>query len=260
MCHLLRTNGRGTDFEDIHQVCPHTSSAWYIGQDLNAPQCAAPRLFKTHRELQQVAPFAKGIKYIATIRDPIPTLISVYTFKLERGEIKEDTTITDYAKSSKWTTSHNEGCISTIYDHIATFWRCCHANATGFLLLPYEDLVLERKKWLPIIAQFMDITSTSDVIAHVSDLTSKEAMLKDVAKFDESWCERQRDRIGRAHPTIKKSAPKVKVNNSKLLAETLANKEIMALNAKLWAEKVESVTGFKNYEEMRTALVQMHFP
>ncbi|RYG66264.1 hypothetical protein EON64_10145, partial [archaeon] len=24
------------DFEDIHQVCPHTSSAWYLHQDLDA--------------------------------------------------------------------------------------------------------------------------------------------------------------------------------------------------------------------------------
>jgi hypothetical protein len=60
MCHLLRTNCNCDDFEDIHQVCPHTSSAWFIGQDLNQPQSAIPRLFKSHREIQQVAPFENG--------------------------------------------------------------------------------------------------------------------------------------------------------------------------------------------------------
>ena len=27
--HLIRTDGLGVEFDDIHQVCPHTSSAWY---------------------------------------------------------------------------------------------------------------------------------------------------------------------------------------------------------------------------------------
>eukprot|EP01031_Cornospumella_fuschlensis_P015212 gene15212-18591_t len=58
ICHILRVHGVTTstatedhshapptlslaytpDFEDIHEVCPHTSSAWFLAQDLDAPQ------------------------------------------------------------------------------------------------------------------------------------------------------------------------------------------------------------------------------
>ena len=40
ICHLLRTQclAEHLEFEDIHQVVPHTSSAWFVGQNLNTDQ------------------------------------------------------------------------------------------------------------------------------------------------------------------------------------------------------------------------------
>ena len=301
MCHLLRTEGKHTQFEDIHQMCPHTSSAWFIGQDLNADQIARPRLFKSHRELSQVAAYTNGVKFISTIRDPLATLLSAYAFGKVRKSDREDASVLEFASSDKWSKEYNLGAISTIFEHFATFWQC--RECSDFLLLPYEDLISDRPKWLVKIGQFMNIPSsslTSEIIETISDLTSKESMLVQVSKFDESWCKRERERLARPHPIIKDIAAKVtsghnhlliektttsssssssssqspdqhsKVDSSssssssstteKVTAKLSVKEQLQALNDELWREKVETVTGIRSYQEMRERLVSLHFP
>ena len=197
--HLIRTNGEGTDFEDIHQVCPHTSSAWYIDQNLNAPQCAFPRLFKSHRELQQLSPHSK-VKFISTIRDPLSTLISQYEFRRARGQLAKDISILEFAKSKTWTKVGNTGSSTNIYEHTATFWKC--KTAVNFMLIPYEDLIQDRSKWIKKIADYMDVSCSDHLAQKIFELTTRDAMLSCVHKFDESWVAQQRKITGRAHPNI----------------------------------------------------------
>jgi len=257
MCHLLRTKCEGADFEDIHQVCPHTSSAWFIDQDLNAPQEAPPRLFKSHRKLEQVAPFAKGVKYIATIRDPTRTLMSVWSFRQERGNADpNEATVIDFAKSKRWTQSNNGSSVTSYFDHIAGFWKCRHAS--NFLLIPFEDFVECREKWLPLIADFMGVSCNDSLVAKVAFMTSKEEMLKNVSKFDESWCRAQREAKGRPHPKIIKDAAKVTRGHD--ISSVLQDEELKKIQQSLWDAKVAAVTGINNYDEMRRLLCEQHFP
>ena len=216
ICHLIRMLNNTTydnieeaidkalDFDDIHQVCPHTSSAWFINQNLNCDQIAAPRLFKSHRQLQQLIPnsTATSLKYISTIRDPRTTLLSIYSFGKARQTDDHNSDLLSYAKSDKWCKEYNIGSITTIYDHYVTFWLC--RNCINYLLLPYEDLIIDRTPWLPIIALYMNtpILST-DVIHTINTLTTKESMLNMVTKFDESWCKQYSIHINRPHPIIK---------------------------------------------------------
>lgn len=267
VCHLLNTNC-DTDFEDVHQVCPHLSSAWFIGQDVNANAptsrqigsypCTIPRLFKSHRQLEQVLPFSKGIKYIATIRDPNTTLLSVFSFKKARFQLPADMTLEEYALSDNWSRAFSEGCIQTVFDHYATFWKC--RNTKNLLLLPYEDIVSQRAKWIPVIAKFMECPCDDALIQKVSNLTSKDAMLESVSKFDESWCARERERMGRHHPNIVRDAPKVTKGNPELAKDLANNPVILKHQEDLWRTKVEAVTGVSSYEEMRRALEEKYFP
>ena len=261
MCHLLRTKGTGTDFEDIHQVCPHTSSSWFIDQDPNLPQPAPPRLFKSHREIQQVAPYALGVKYIATIRDPRDVLFSLYDFRAKRGQSQPDTVL-GFAQSSLWSSSINTASGKTLYDHMATFW--IGRKARNFLLLPYEDLVQDRAKWLRLIAEFIGVTISDELINKISAMTSKEAMLVDVHKFDESWVKARRDALGRVNQGVgDKLAPKVRDNVDQKLGKAQSDEELAALeeiHRKLWCEKVSTLTGVSSYEEMRGLLLAQHFP
>ena len=258
MCHLLRTNCSGDEFEDIHQVCPHTSSAWFIGQDLNAPQTALPRLFKSHRELQQVAPFSNGIKYISTIRDPTQTLISIWNFRKERGTNVCDESLIDFARSRRWMESNNDGSVTNLFENLTTYWKC--RTADNFLLLPFEDFVSNREDWLPIIAKFLDVPCTPELVKKVSAMTSKEAMLLNCSKFDESWCKSQRELLKRPHPKILRDSSKVTKGHGEMAKSVMDNCDIHEIQSKLWYEKVEKVTGIKSYEEMRYKLNQFHFP
>lgn len=61
------------DYEDIYQVSPWAQLAGDLGQDLNEPHIACPRLFKTHQRLSAIN---AGGKYLVTVRDPTKVLIS----------------------------------------------------------------------------------------------------------------------------------------------------------------------------------------
>lgn len=131
ICHLLRCDGIDeenlTNFEDICQVVPHTSSAWFINQDINADQPGTSRLFKSHRPLQQVAylPGAEWVKYIVTIRDPTTTLLSLYQHRLSRGRFRSPPpNLLEYARSPAWLDEHMEGCMPSIWDYYISFWKC----------------------------------------------------------------------------------------------------------------------------------------
>ena len=119
------------------------------------------------------------------------TLISSWQFRKERGQIAEDVSLYDFAMSDSWSVANNRGSINTLFDHLATFFQC--REAKNFLLLPFEDFVKDRVKWLPIIANFMEIPYDAALIEKVAYLTSRESMLNDVAKFDESWVGKQRE-------------------------------------------------------------------
>ena len=77
LCHQIRTGGAHTDFEEITEVCPWVDFAWEVNQDLEAPQVASPRIFKSHARLSAVH---EGCKYLATVRDPVKTLVSLFNF------------------------------------------------------------------------------------------------------------------------------------------------------------------------------------
>lgn len=266
LCHLLRTNGNHEDFEDIHQVVPHTSSSWFIGQDLNLPQPGAPpRLFKSHRMLDQIAPFSPvKLKFIATIRDPMQTLISLHSFRMQRGQ-KQSANLLEFASSDVWQKENNPGCVFSVFDHFRQFWQA--KECENILLLPYEDLVEEKERWVPLIAEFLGISHpmTPELLEKILTKTSREWMLKNVSKFDESWTRRQRGCLGRVHATVGEGIA-AKVNKEEAHKETTATftaedeRKLCELQQRLWMGKIFPSTGLRSYEEMRKQLVEYHFP
>lgn len=262
MCHLLRTQGNHDDFEDIHQVCPHISSSWFIGQDLNDPSAIhnsfSPRLFKSHRELEQIAAFTPGIKYIATIRNPVNTLYSMYSFRSSRGSTS-NCSLLDFSSAPMWTTAKLPGCSGSLFDHLVTLWRCRHCS--NLLVIPYEDLVSTPAAILPIIAAFLSVPCSSELVATIVEKTSREAMLKQTSKFDESWCAARMEQLGRHNAAVGvKTASKVNKEESLCSVRTnIAAEEeatsVTEMQDKLWAEKVAPVTGMANYESLRAEMM-----
>ena len=130
ICHLLRSAQRTdtalTNFDDICQVVPHISSSWFIDQDINATQPGACRLFRSHRTLQQVGGWTctPGIRYIATVRDPTATLLSLYAHREARGRFQGAVpSLLEYAQSPAWLHEHMVGCMPSIWEYYRDFWR-----------------------------------------------------------------------------------------------------------------------------------------
>lgn len=130
ICHLLRHDSPDADawlqFKDICEVVPHTSSAWFIDQNLNTDQPGICRLYKSHRKLEQVGSWCStGLRYITTIRDPTSTLLSLHRHRVARRRFNSDVpSILEYALSSAWQQEHMPGCIPCVWTHYKTMWQC----------------------------------------------------------------------------------------------------------------------------------------
>src|SRR5580658_135289 len=74
--HTLRTGG-DMDFDDISRVVPWIETAKIVDIDLEAPQRAEPRGFKSHLAYDAIP---KGAKYVVSFRDPKDALVSMYRF------------------------------------------------------------------------------------------------------------------------------------------------------------------------------------
>jgi len=89
--HGLRTRG-SMDFDEIGRVVPWLNMAHDMGIDINAPQVANPRAFKTHTTLDETP---KGGKYIVILRDPKDALVSHFhffeEFFFEKGSVNLET-------------------------------------------------------------------------------------------------------------------------------------------------------------------------
>ena len=70
--HGLRTRGY-MDFEEIGVVMPWIEIAHDMGWDLNAPQVAEPRAYKSHLSWDDVP---KGGRYLCSFRDPKTAFVS----------------------------------------------------------------------------------------------------------------------------------------------------------------------------------------
>ncbi|MEQ8291090.1 MAG: sulfotransferase domain-containing protein [Roseovarius sp.] len=74
--HGLRSGG-SMAFDEITEVVPWLELAHDMGVDVNAPQVAAPRAFKSHLGWDEIP---KGGRYIVVFRDPVDAMISLYRF------------------------------------------------------------------------------------------------------------------------------------------------------------------------------------
>ena len=168
----------------------------------------------------------------------------------------------EYAFSKKWTQQYNEGCITTIFEHFTTFYQCLETK--NFLLIPYEDLINinERIKWYQLIANFMNISTTTEILNQINEMTTKDAMLLQKSKFDESWCKKQRDLLQREHPFIRAPAAKVTTGHTDLFNKiSIEDKNsVRLLHEQLWNEKVKNVTGINCYDDLRKKVNLHYFP
>ena len=74
--HTLRTRG-DMDFDDISRVVPWIELTIAVDIDIEAPQRAEPRGFKSHLAWDAMP---KGARYVVSFRDPRDALVSLFHF------------------------------------------------------------------------------------------------------------------------------------------------------------------------------------
>ncbi len=128
-----------------------------------------PRVIKSH---QYFDPRFKKVIYI--VRDPRDVALSYYDFQRKYRQIVDGYPLSQYVNdfvggylsSADWGTwGENVGS-----------WVATRQKHTGFLLLRYEDMVVDTERELAKIAIFLGIEPSRQLLANTIDLSSAERM------------------------------------------------------------------------------------
>lgn len=256
LCHTLRLHGQPSDFEDIYQVSPWDQLAWDLGQDLDAEQVAQPRLFKTHLPLSTIN---HGAKYICVIRRVEDVLLSWWEFLKD----KEVPVCCKYSSASEFAMDEDffAGGMrfgASLWEYYVEFFQAL--NLPSVLVLCYEDLVLDVTSHLEVVSEFLgvdqgtaaDVSSAEgSVFQRTADLCSREAMLAQISRFDESWAFEEAQRVGRI-PNAEQLKPSPRIK-PKVTREPLSEAAQELLSSK-WKDIVAHKTGMKDYDHLRDAV------
>ena len=228
--HTLRTGG-DMDFDDISRVVPWLETAKIVGLDIEAPQRAEPRGFKSHLHYEAIP---KGAKYVVSLRDPKDALVSMYRFMegwfFEPGAIS----IEDY--TPHWL--ENE----SYFKHLVSWW-----NVRGdphVLVFTYEAMTADPKGHVRRLAAFCDLPLDDGLLALTLERSSLAFMLAHKDRFDDALMREVSE--ARCHLPPGSDSAKVRKGGVGGHKAELPAALGAALDAK-WAELVAPATGFADY-------------
>ena len=237
MFHQLRmiaaTGEIDMDFDDISRMTPWEDTATILDMDMNAPQRAAPRGFKSHREYARLP---AGSRYIVTLRDPHETFVSMHRFfdgwHLESGAIS----LEDFMPL--WAGGGPGGC--DYFTHLLSWYA--RRNEEDTLLVTYRWAARNQPQMIRAMADFLGIDVSQDQVAAVAGAASREFMHAHKDRFDDGMICSVMD-AGLGIPAASDSS-KVQASGSK---KKSLPESIVAEIDRMWAERVEPVTGHADY-------------
>lgn len=173
--HTLRTGG-DLDFDDISRVVPWIEMASLGGMDLEAPQKAEPRGFKSHLGYDRVP---KGARYIVAFRDPKDAFVSMYHFMsgwfLEPGAVS----IAEFAVT--WEGRVELG--SDYWSHLKSWWA--RRDDPNVLLLSYEQMLADAQGTIRRVAAICGVPLDRALLELTLERSSIGFMLAHKSKFDD---------------------------------------------------------------------------
>jgi hypothetical protein len=244
MFHQLRmaavTGAGDMDFDDISRMTPWEDTALMLDFDMNAPQRAAPRGFKSHREYERLP---AGMRYVVTLRDPNETFISFYRFfdgwHIERGAL----TLEEFFPL--WVGGGPGGC--DYYTHLLSWWA--RRDDPDTLLANYRWAAKNRQQMIQRLASLCEIELTEEVVALVEEYTSRKFMHTHKEKFDDAMvCAVMEDRLG--IPANSDSSKVQAVGSDSEQVPTSIAEQMDAM----WGKRIEPVTGHKNFASLASEL------
>jgi hypothetical protein len=239
--HCLRTRG-DTDFDDISSVVPWIETAHITGLDLEAPQPAEPRGFKSHLSYDLIP---KGARYIVAFRDPKDALVSMFRF-MEGWFIEPGTvTIDEYAQP--WLAG--EGRYGDYWSHLISWWE--QRDNPDVLLLSYEGMTKDAEASIRRVAAFCGLALDDELLALTLDHSSLAYMLEHKDKFDDLLMREAAEQ--RCNLPAGGDSSKVRKGGVGGHRDELPPEVAAGLDAN-WAARIEPRLGFADYAAFEAAL------
>lgn len=240
MFHTLRTRG-DEDYDDISRVVPWIETSPALGIDLNAPQKAWPRGFKSHLSWDAIP---KGGRYIVSIRDPRDVAVSMFKFMegwfLEPGTVD----INEFTKANMLREPKN-----SYWGHLASWWS--HRRDDNVLLLSYEGMNADHESTIRRVAGFCGIELDDELLQITLTNSSLPYMLANKNKFDDLLMRELSEQMAGLPP----GSDSAKVREGKVGSHATAlSAGILAEMDRIWAEEIEAPFGFKTYEALEAAI------
>lgn len=235
--HSLRTRG-DLDFDDISRVVPWIETSPDLGLDLDAPQRAEPRAFKSHLPWTAVP---KGCRYIVSLRDPRDALVSMYRF-LE-GWFFEPGTIGIEEFARRRFMNREKGM--DYWTHLVSWWEQYENPAV--LLLTYEQMKVDLPGAVRRIATFLDVPLDPALAETVLEQASLESMTAHKDKYDDRLMRERSEQVCDL-PTGSDSA-KVRTGKVGSFAKELPSPVVAELDD-MWRAVVATRFGAASYAEL----------
>ncbi len=170
--HTLRSRG-DMDFDDISRVVPWIETAPLIELDINAPQRATPRGFKSHLGYDYIP---KGARYINVIRDPVDAAYSSFKFTegwfLEAGAVTADEFVSADIPKARY------------HEHFLSWWP--HRDDEDVLYLVYEHMRADLEETIRKIAAFIDVDLDDELFTIACEHGSFDFMTRYKDRFDDA--------------------------------------------------------------------------
>ena len=239
--HTLRTRG-DMDFDDISAVVPWIETAIALKIDINAPQRAAPRGFKSHLPYDQIP---KGARYVVSFRNPKDAIVSSHRFMegwfLEPGAVP----VTDFAKA--WTADPRRK--TGIWWHLLSWWE--QRKNPNVLLFSYEQMIADPKATIARLARFSGIPLDDELSRLTLERSSIDFMLEHKEKFADPMMRALAERQCNLPPGG--DSAKVRKGGVGGHREALAAEAAAMLDA-AWKDVVQPATGFADYAAFEAAV------
>merc|ERR1719233_169966 len=252
--HQLRTGG-DMDFDDIYQVSPWQLMAYDVGLDINGEQpchrknitAFFPRTYKTH-QLPSACPSAA--KFLVTVRNPPKVWSSAYRF-LKHKEIPPLQDIDNMNDLRAYGPTLGDMAFgASLYDYYVEFWKL--RAEKNVLIICYEELLKDTKRYIPLIAKFMELPMPNDkLVETVLEMSGKNFMRNHMTKFDESWCYKKLVEHG-TH-----NRPEDFSKSNRVSEATKVNEKVEEFLQERWNELMFPATGHKNYDEFADDIIKV---
>jgi len=240
--HTLRTRG-DMDFDDISRVVPWIEASRLLGLDIEAPQRAEPRGFKSHLSYRAMP---KGARYVVSLRDPKDAMVSSFRFTegwfFEPGAIS----LAEFARTRVLAKPEEP---NSYWSHLLSWWP--ERDNPNVLLLSYEYMTDEPEATIRRLAGFCGIPLDDQLLALTLERTSLAFMLAHKDRFDDLMMRQlSEDRCGLppGGDSAKVREGRVGGHVRELPADIATEMDV------IWSRLVEPATGFADYAALEASL------